>query len=442
MTTIRVLLAIAAVQQWPLYQLDVNTAFLHGDLKEEVYMKPPPGLHLSSPNLVCKLQRSLYGLKQASRQWNTKLTDTLLSSGYLQSKSDYSLFTKQRSTGFTVILVYVDDLVLGGTDADEITHIKALLDTKFSIKDLGILKYFLGFEVARTQAGISLCQRKYTLDLITDAGLLGAKPCSTPMQPQLQLHKASGELISNPTTYRRIIGRLLYLTHTRPNIAYTVSKLSQFLDSPTTEHMLAGLHVLKYLKQSPGQGLIYSSTSSLNLKGFSDSDWGACPDTRRSTTGICFFLGSSLISWKSKKQTVVSRSSSEAEYRALAQATCEGQWLSYLLQDLNIPHPSPIILYCDNKSALHIAANPVFHERTKHIEIDCHVVRDKVQAGFIHLLPDPSKEQVADILTKPLHPGPFNILQSKLGMIDIFSSLRGRVETKTESRKVNDPTVT
>jgi hypothetical protein len=338
--------------------------------------------------------------------------------------------------------VYVDDLVLGGTDVDEINHIKTLLDTKFSIKDLSVLKYFLGFEVARTKAGISLCQRKYTLDLITDAGLLGAKPCSTPMQPQLQLHKSSGEPISNPTAYRRLVGRLLYLTHTRPDIAYTVSKLSQFLDSPTNEHMLAGLHVLKYLKQCPGQGLFYSSESSLSLKGFSDSDWGACPDTRRSTTGICFFLGSSLISWKSKKQTVVSRSSSEAEYRALAQATCEGQWLSYLLQDLNIQHSSPIILYCDNKSALHIAANPVFHERTKHIEIDCHVVRDKVQAGFIHLLPVPSKEQVADILTKSLHPGPFNSLQSKLGMINIFSSLRGNVETKIESNKVNVQAVT
>ncbi|GAU46826.1 hypothetical protein TSUD_100440 [Trifolium subterraneum] len=386
MTTIRVLLAIAASQNWPLYQLDVNTTFLHGDLNEEVYMSPPPDLPLPSPNLVCKLQRSLYGLKQASRQWNTKLTDTLTSSGYIQSKSDYFLFTKQRSSGFTVILVYVDDLVLGGTDVEEITHIKALLDTKFSIKDLGLLKHFLGFEVARSQKGISLCQRKYTLDLIKDTGLLCVKPCNTPMQ--LQLHTTSGEPIFVPTVYRRLIGRLLYLTHTRPDIAYTVSKLSQFLAKPTIEHMLAALHVLKYLKQSPGQGLFYSSNSPLTLKGFSDSDWGACPNTRRSTTGFCLFLGNSLISWKSKKQTVVSRSSSEAEYRALTQTTCEGQW-------------------------------------TKHIEIDCHVVRDKVESGLIHLLHVPSKEQVVDILTKSLHPGPFNTLHAKLGMIDIFSSLRG-----------------
>ncbi|GAU43223.1 hypothetical protein TSUD_241130 [Trifolium subterraneum] len=316
MTTIRTLLTIAAAKQWPLYQLDVTLLSFMG-----IWMK----------KFIWNL------LLQASRQWNTKLTNTLTSSGYTQSKSDYSLFTKQRSTGFTVILVYVDDLVLGGTDIDEITHIKALLDTKFSIKDLGALKYFLGFEVARTKAGISLCQRKYTLDLIKDAG-------------------------------------------------------------------------------------------------FSDSDWGACPDTRRSTTGLCFFLGNSLISWKSKKQAVVSRSSSEAEYRALAQTTCEAQWLIYLLQDFHITHSSPVIIYCDNKYALHIAANPVFHERTKHIEMDCHIVREKVQSGLIHLLPVPSKEQVADILTKPLHPGPFNGLQSKLGMIDIFSSLRGDVKTEDNTQ--------
>ncbi|GAU44717.1 hypothetical protein TSUD_400290 [Trifolium subterraneum] len=433
MTTIRVLLALAAINNWPLFQLDVNTAFLHGDLNEEVYMKPPPGLSLPHPDMVCKLQRSLYGLKQASRQWNAKLSETLIQSGFIQSKADYSLFTKHSSVGFTVILVYVDDLVLGGTDMVEIQNIKHLLDTKFSIKDLGYLKYFIGFEVARSKAGISLCQRKYTLDLLEDTGLLGTKPCSTPMQPHLQLSKDSGTLLTDPTAYRRLVGRLLYLTHSRPEIAYAVSKLSQFLSTPTNDHMLAGLHVLKYLKNNPGKGLFFGSTSTISLKGFSDSDWGACPDTRRSTTGYCFFIGHSLVSWKSKKQNVVSRSSSEAEYRALAQATCEGQWLLYLLQDFSIQHQGPFILYCDNQSALHIAANPVFHERTKHIEIDCHVVRDKIQAGILHLLPVGSKDQVADILTKSLHPGPFNSLQTKLGLLDIHSSLREGVKATSES---------
>jgi len=180
------------------------------------------------------------------------------------------------------------------------------------------------------------------------------------MQPQLQLHKTYGEPLSESTTYRRLIGRLLYLTHSRPEIAYAVNKLSQFLDAPTTEHMLAELHVLKFLINNPGQGLFFSSSSSLTLKGFFDSDWGACQDTRRSTTGFYFFLGKSLISWKSKKQSVVSRSSSEAEYRALAQATCEGQWLLYLLQDFHIRHPSPIILYCDLYTLKRLCKEVVF----------------------------------------------------------------------------------
>jgi len=248
------------------------------------------------------------------------------------------------------------------------------------------------------------------------------------MQPHLQLHKGSGELLSKPTTYRRLIGRLLYLAHSRLEIAYAVRTPSQFLDDITNEHMLAGLHVLKFLKNSPSQGLFFSLSSPLTLKGFSDSDWGACPYTRRSTTGFCFFLGTSLISWKSNKHTVLSRSSYEVEYRALAQATYEGQWLLYLLQDFLISRPTPVILYCDNKSTLHIDANLVFHERSKHIEIYCHVVRDRVQVGVNHLLLVSSKEQVADILTKILHPGPFNTLQSKIGTIHIYCSLKGTVK--------------
>lgn len=318
-----------------------------------------------------------------------------------------------------MILVYVDDLVLAGDDLAEIQFVKTLLDSKFSNKDLGSLKYFLGFEIARSTKGISLYQRKYALDLLQDTGLIGSKPCSTPMDPQLKLHKAAGLPIPDPSVYRRLIGRLLYLTHTRPNIAFAVTHLSQFLQRPPDQHLQVAMRVVKYIKGAPGSGLFFDASSSPTLKSFSDSDWGACPDTRRSITGFCFFLGNSLILWKSKKQTVVSRSSSEVEYRALAQATCEAQWLLYLLQDLHVTHSSPVVLYCDNRSALHIASNPMFHERTKHIEMDCHVIRYKLQAGILHLLPIPSTDQVADILTKPLLLGPFQSLHSKLAMCDI-----------------------
>lgn len=253
-------------------------------------MQLPQGLHTYDPSLVCKLEKSLYGLKQASRQWNAKLTQFLSQSGYTQSKADYSLFTKSTPHSFTAILVYVDDLVLARTNITEITLMKELLDRKFSIKDLGDLKYFLGFEIARSNKGINLCQRKYAVDLLNDTGMLPAKPCSTPMDSKLRLHKNSGEPFSDPSSYRKLIGRLPYLTHTRPDISFAVSNLSQFLDSPTTDHHQAAMRIIRYIKGSPGNGLFFPASSETSLKGFSDSDWGTCPDSRKSITGFFFFL--------------------------------------------------------------------------------------------------------------------------------------------------------
>lgn len=279
--------------------------------------------------------------------------------------------------------------------------------------------------------------RGSTLDLLQETGLLGSKPCSTPMDPNQKISKDSGTFLSDPTAYMRLIGRLLYLTHTRTDICYAISNLSQFLSTPTSVHYNAALRIIRFLKQSPGLGLFFPKESDLSIKAFTDSDWGACSDTKRSVTGFCFFLGNSPISWKSKKQSIVSRSSAEAEYRALAQATCKAQWLLYLLQDLKVNHPKPVVLYCDNLSALHIAANPVFHERTKHIELDCHTVRDKLQAGILHLLPIGTTDQVADVLTKPLQPGPFIKLHAKLGLLNIHTPACGGMLNDTETKNVS-----
>ena len=247
-------------------QLDVNNTFLHGDLNEEVYMTLPKGFSSPKPNQVCLLQKSLYGLKQASRQWFSKLSSALTSCSYKQSSSDHSLFIKSRTGSFTALLVYVDDVILAGDNLTEISDVKTFLDSKFKIKDLGDLKYFLGLEVARSKTGISLCQRKYALELVADAGLLACKPFPTPMDSSVRLSKVHGEPLEDDSAYRRLIGRLLYLTTTRPDISYSVHQLSQFMAKPTSLHHQAALHILKYIKGSPGLSLIFPSHSNLKLK--------------------------------------------------------------------------------------------------------------------------------------------------------------------------------
>jgi len=217
--------------------------------------------------------------------------------------------------------------------------------------------------------------------------MIGCKPCSTPyLKDNKDLYDAA-ETLPDPTVSRELIGKILYLTNTRPDLYFSIHLLSQFMQAPTVKHYTTVQHVLRYIKANPSQGLFFPTDNHIQLKAFSDSDWGTCPDTRKSTTRFCIFLGSSLVSWKSKKQRTVSRSSTEAEYRALATTTCEVQWLSYLLRDLQIKPTQTVVMYCDNKSACHIAHNQSFHERTKHLDIDCHVVHEKVQSNLFHLLP-------------------------------------------------------
>ncbi|CAH9095242.1 unnamed protein product [Cuscuta europaea] len=203
------------------------------------------------------------------------------------------------------------------------------------------------------------------------------------MEPNHRLAVTQTPLFSYPDRYRRVIGKLIYLTLTRPELSYCVHILAQFMQSPCTEHWEAVLRVLRYVKSNPGQGILLRANSELNLQGYCDSDWAACPLSRRSLTGYIVLLGGSPISWKTKKQPTVSRSSAEAEYRSMATVGCELIWLKSLLNSLGILHSRPMEFFCDNQAALHIASNPIFHERTKHIEIDCYFIRDLLQKDVI-----------------------------------------------------------
>ncbi|XP_059451164.1 uncharacterized mitochondrial protein AtMg00810-like [Corylus avellana] len=360
MTTVRVFLALVAAKGWLIHQLDVNNAFLHGDLDVEVYMTMPPGFAVKGENKVCKLTKSLYGLKQAFRNWFSKFSAALIDLGIIQSKADYSLFTRLQGVSYIALLIYVDDVAIASNDSKVISEFITLLNDKFKLKDLGPLKFFLGLEIARSKEGISVSQRKYALKVLEDLGLLASKPVSFPMEQNLKLSKDIGDLLPDATSYRRLVGRLLYLTITRPDLAYSVQALSQFMDQPRQPHLDAATRVLRYVKNYLAQGLLFSAQSDFCLKAFSDSDWAGCVDTRRSITGFCVFLGNSLVSWKSKKQHTIYRSSAEAEYRAMASTACELTWLVSLLHDFHIPHPKAALLFCDSKSALHIATNPVF----------------------------------------------------------------------------------
>ena len=424
MNTVRFLLAVSAAQRWEIHQIDVHNAFLHGDLEEEIYMQLPQGFKTDKPNQVCRLRKSLYGLKQAPRCWFAKLSKSLLHFGFTQSREDYSLFSYVNHDRNVClhILVYVDDFIIAGNDISVIQRFKNYLHKCFKMKDLGKLKYFIGLEVARGPEGIFVSQRKYTLDIVTECGLLGAKPSPTPTELNTKLVPAdktnSHTLLTDPKPYRRLVGRLIYLTFTRPDLSYIIHILSQFMQKPLEAHWSAALRVVRYLKGTPDQGIMLKATCNMHISAYCDADWSSCPTTRRSLSAYVVFLGDSLISWRTKKQPTVSRSSAESEYRAMADTTCELKWLKKLTLMLGFTHDQPITLHCDSKSAIHIATNPVFHERTKHVENDCHTTRDAVKAKFLRLEHISTKEQPADLLTKALPTLTFQYLLFKLGIRD------------------------
>ncbi|RVW91956.1 Retrovirus-related Pol polyprotein from transposon RE1 [Vitis vinifera] len=301
-------------------QLDIKNAFVHGDLAEEVYMEQPPGFVAQGESgLVCRLRRSLYGLKQSPRAWFSRFSSVVQEFGMFRS-----------------------------SDQNDIQNLKQHLFTHFQTKDLGKLKYFLGIEIAQSSSGVVLFQRKYALDILEETGTLDYKLVDTPMDPNVKLIPGQGEPLGDPRRYRRLVGKLNYLTITRPDISFPVSVVSQFLQSPCDSHWDAVIRILRYIKSTPGQGVLYENRGHTQVVGHTDADWAGSPTDRCSTSRYCVFIGGNLISWKSKKQDVVARSSAEAEYRAMALATCELIWLKHLLRELRFGKDEQMKLICDN----------------------------------------------------------------------------------------------
>ncbi|XP_051133100.1 uncharacterized mitochondrial protein AtMg00810-like [Andrographis paniculata] len=383
--TVRLVLAVAVARGWRIQQIDVNNAFLHGALEEELYLKPPPGYSATSDQ-VCRLKKSLYGLKQAPRVWYKTLANKVLQFGFEKSPHDHCLFFKYIGAEILVLTVYVDDILLTGSSPKLMDEVKLYLHQAFTIKDFGEANYFLGLEIKLLPDVMILTQRQYIFDILDDMNMLETKSTATPLPTGLKLSAKDGEPLADASRYRRLIGRLLYLNFSRPDVTFATQQLSQFTSEPTITHWRAATHLLRYLKGTMNHSLAFDSTSSLQLEAYCDADWGTCPDSRKSITDYCVFLGSNLISLKAKKQSTVSISSTEAEYRSMSTTTSELLWISYLLNSLKVTVSQPIPLHCDNLSALHIARNPVFHERTKHIEIACHFVTHHVLTGFISLV--------------------------------------------------------
>jgi histone deacetylase 1/2 len=403
--TIRLILSLAVGKGWTLRQLDVQNAFLHGLLEEEVYMDQPPGYRSEKyPNYVCKLDKAIYGLKQAPRAWYARLCNKLIQLGFTPSKGDTSLFHFRKGTLIMFVLVYVDDIIVASSSQQATDALLKSLEQEFALKDLGDLHYFLGIEVKKMGDGLFLSQSRYATDIIKRAGMDKSKPVDTPLSITEKLSITEGEAlgVEDSTRYRSLVGALQYLTLTRPDISFAVNKVCQFLHAPTSTHWSAVKRILRYVKGSLSMGLKIRKSNSMLISAFSDADWAGCVDDRRLTGGFAVFLGPNLISWSARKQPTVSRSSTEAEYKSLANATAELIWIQKLLDELKIDHPPAARLWCDNIGARYLSANPVFHARTKHVEIDFHFVRERVAQKLLDIRYIHTRDQLADGFTKPL----------------------------------------
>lgn len=388
--------------------MDAVGAFLNGVPDETLYIKIPKGYTQKTalPNAVLKLKKSLYGLKQSPRCWYKQLSEFFSSINFSPSKADPCFFLSNDPAWKCGVFIHVDDLCIMGRETD---RLKAAINQRFVMEDLGDCVFFLGMRIVRDRKArtISLHQDKYILSILNEYGMTDCCPSSTPMIPNSHLTPASAseleEFKSSGENYRRAVGLLNYLVLcTRPDLSFVASQLAQFLDKPGPQHWAAFKRVLRYLRHTTKLGLkLGGSAVKLNIYG--DADYAGCPYTRRSVTGYCSFIAGGCVSWRARKQPTVATSTTEAEYRAAYEAAQEVIWLRQLLKDMNYQVPSPVTLFSDNQGALALTKNPLYQSRSKHFDILYHWIREKVDDSTIIPTYIPTNLMLADVLTKALH---------------------------------------
>ncbi len=417
--------------------MDVKTAFLNGEIDKIIYMEQPPGyVKRGEEHLVCLLKKSLYGLKQAPRIWNKLLTKTLKRYGFEQLHSDECVFIRQASNGLEIVTIYVDDLIILTPTDEQTTEIKELLRKSFEMKDLGPIHYILGWKITRNRENrtITISQESYVDTILEKFHFTDCNATKIPIDPGLRLSKEMApktdkeklEMRNKP--YREIVGSLMYLTiGTRPDLAFLTHELSKFVTNPGLKHWGAAKNGLRYLKGTKNYGLVLGgkiqkqnmsklqiNIKELALRGLSDADFANSIDDRRSVAGILVELWNSPIAWTSKIQPSVALSTTEAEYMALCKLTQELFYFRNLCKEMNLPLKEPSTMMEDNNSCIKIAENDEFHQRTKHIDLRYHFIRDAIKDRIVRIEKVDSKENIADIFTKPLPRIQFQRLREKL----------------------------
>ena len=422
--SIRTVLALAAKLGLKLHQMDIKTAFLNGELEEEIYMRQPEQfIEKGKEEMVCRLKRSIYGLKQSARCWNSELDQKLRSIGFIQSENDPCIYTRITGGELFVIAVYVDDLIQAGKNEEEIEEVKKEISKKFDAVDMGPLHYFLGVKVIQSENGsVWIGQPSYIQSVLNKFKMEDCNPVETPADASQKLKKAEEkEELADKELYQSAVGSLLYVsTRTRPDISNAIGSCARFSSNPTKCHWTAVKRIMRYLKGTFDFGLLYNTTDAKDLVGYSDADWAGDVNDRKSTSGYVFQICGGAISWRSKKQSCVALSTAEAEYMALASTTQEAVWMKHLMTDLHIEIlEKPVCIYEDNQSTICIAKNHQYHGRSKHIDIKFHFTRDQVLSGNIELKYCKSEDMIADIFTKPLSGPQFKRLRELLGLTAI-----------------------